>query len=55
MVGTETVRFESSLAVFAQVSVNNADLKAATEIRDAEKADFEKSDQDLAETVAEWV
>jgi len=34
-----------------KVSTNNADLKAATEIRDAEKADFEKSDQDLAETV----
>jgi len=35
----------------AKSSTNSADLKAATEIRDAEKAEFEKSDADLGETV----
>ena len=44
---------EAGLGVVVEVSTNNADLKAATEIRDAEKADFEKSDADLAQTVAE--
>ena len=50
-----TAKIQEAVSVIedlaGKVSTNNADLKAATEIRDAEKADFEKSDQDLAETV----
>jgi len=34
------------------IASNSADLKAATEIRNKEKVDYEKADQELAETVS---
>jgi len=50
--GAKIVNADSTIGDLAKtIGRNERDLNAATEIRDKEKADFEASDKDLAETI----